>query len=69
MSYLITSDQLRVLHEFAEALDRLALVGEQLAMPAAYHLRQIDRELPDIALRIKALCITIQGQDEREAHE
>lgn len=68
MSYTITADQLRTLREFADALDRLVLVGDQLAMPPAFHLRQIDHALADMSLRIKALCVTITGQDEQEAH-
>lgn len=66
MSYTISADQLQTLREFAESLDRLFLVSDQISMPPAFHLRQIGKELPEISLRMKALVATIQGQDTDE---
>lgn len=63
----ITPDQLRILLDLADDLDRLSLVSEQLVMPPAHHLKQMDRVLPEIALRIKALVMAIRGEDDVRA--
>jgi hypothetical protein len=62
----ITPEQLEQLLDLAADLDRLALVSEQMAMPPAYHLKQMDRALPEIALRLKALCMVIRGWSDEE---
>lgn len=58
----ITDDQLNTLGEFADELDNLH-GATQLAMPPAYHLKQLQRALPELSARIKALVVEISGND------
>ena len=65
----ITLDQLEIMREWASELDRLALSEQQIGSPAAYHLKQMDRALPELALQIRAMVVTIMGQDKRETRQ
>ena len=62
----ISEKQVVVLKELAEELERIALIADQVGSPAKYHLAQMDRVLPEIALKLRALVVTIRGQDEGE---
>lgn len=57
----ITDDQLNMLSEFADELDNLT-AATQLGMPPTFHLKQLQRALPDLSERIKALVTEI-GDD------
>jgi hypothetical protein len=63
----IAESQLRVLEDIADELRRFSQIEDQVGMPAAFYLKQLDKALPDLALRITALVIAIQGQDDMEA--
>jgi len=62
----ITSDQLQTIQEWADELERLASVDDQMGMPPAYYLRQINKALPDLASRIRAMVVTIERGHWRE---
>jgi len=65
----ISIDQLRTLRDFADELDRLSSMEDQVGSPAAFYLKQLDKALPDLSLRIKAMVVTIQEQDARDARK
>ena len=46
--YLITTDQLRKLRDFADELTRLAAADDQIGAPPAYYLKQIDKAIPEM---------------------
>jgi len=60
----ISESQLRTLEDIADELRRFSQTEDQMGMPAAFYLKQLDKSLPDLALRIKALVVTIRGQEE-----
>ena len=62
----ITSDQLQTIQEWADELERLASADDQMSMPPAYYLRQIDKALPDLARRIRAMVVAIEQGHWRE---
>ena len=65
----ITNAQLDTLHDIAVELRRLCLIEEQIGSPAAYQLKQMDRVLPDLALRIDAMIATVRGQSRQETRQ
>jgi len=58
----ISESQMRTLGDIADELRRFAQTEDQMGMPPGFYLKQIDRELPNVALRIKALVATIERQ-------
>ena len=58
----VTIDQLRTLRDIADEIARCGSAEDQIGMPAAYYLKQLDKALPEMASRIRALCATIEAQ-------
>lgn len=58
----ITPEQLAAFSAIADELRRLALTESQIGSPATYQLKQMDRALPELAMRIEVLCATIESQ-------
>jgi len=58
----ITEDQIERLGLLADELDNLH-GATQLGMTAAFHLKQIQRALPELSTKIKALIVEISGDD------
>lgn len=63
----ITDDQLNTLGEFADELDNLAM-ATLLNMPPAFHLKQLQRALPELSANIKALVTEITGDNPWKNH-
>ncbi len=59
---IATDDQIERLGLLADELDNLH-GATQLAMPAAFHLKQLQRALPELSAKIKALVVEISGDD------
>ncbi len=63
----ITDDQLNTLGEFADELDNLSM-ATLLNMPSAFHLKQLQRALPELSEKIKALVTEITGDNPWKDH-
>lgn len=63
----ITDDQLNTLGEFADELDNLSM-ATLLNMPAGFHLKQLQKAMPDLSNRIKALVTEITGDNPWKNH-
>lgn len=63
----ITDDQLNTLGEFADELDNLSM-ATLLNMPPAFHLKQLQKAMPDLSNRIKALVTEITGDNPWKDH-
>jgi hypothetical protein len=58
----ITDEQLNELGEVADEIDNF-VGATQLAMPPAFHLQQLQRALPELSAKIKALVVAIGGEN------
>jgi hypothetical protein len=63
----ITVDQLRQLHDLADEIARVGSSQDHIGSPPAYYLKEIDKALPELAARLRALCATIESQPDLEA--
>ena len=59
---MMTEEQLNELGELADEIDNL-VGATQLPMPPAFHLQQLQRALPELSKKIKALTVAIGGAD------
>ena len=59
---IITDDQVEQLGQLADELDNIH-GATQLAMPPAFHLKQLQRVLPELSAKIKALVVEISGEN------
>jgi hypothetical protein len=58
----ITDDQLEELGQIADEIDNLTGAME-LGMPAAFHVEQLKKLLPEVSAKIKALVVAIGSDD------
>lgn len=59
---IATDDQIERLGLLADELDNLS-GATQLAMPPAFHLKQLQRAMPELSAKIKALVVEISGEN------
>ncbi len=59
---IVTDDQIEQLGLLADEIDNLH-GATQLAMPPTFHLKQLQRALPELSAKIKALVIEISGDN------
>jgi hypothetical protein len=58
----VDDEQLNALGEIADEIDNL--VGAlQIGMPPAFHIQQLQRLLPEVSQKIKALVVEIGGEN------
>ena len=58
----ISDEQIEELGQIADEIDNLCGAME-LPMPAAFHIEQLKKLLPEISIRIKSLVVAVGGGD------
>lgn len=64
----ITDDQLDELGQIADQIDNLC-GAMKLPLPAATHVQQLSRALPEVSKKIKALVAALGGYDPWDEHD
>ncbi len=59
---IITNDQIEQIGQLVDELDNIH-GATQLAMPPKFHLQQLQRALPELSAKLKALVVEISGEN------